>query len=457
MGTKPTYEQFQRQLEHLADVLRSEITDGTYAEGDFLPSEMLLASRFGMGNNSIRKGLEQLVQEGLIEKIPRVGNRVKALRRQVELTFACNGTSERDMEIAGLLQGFERKYPWIRVRATFPSSVDVYSHYDGEEAADLVMLNGFQFGRAVEQGDLDKLEELPAHPDTYPMLTRMFSVRDRLYVQPIVFSPIVLCYNKAHFAEKGLPEPDGSWTWADLIRAAVQLSREPGRYGFCFHLPSENRWPLFVLQGGETMARGSVRPDDERFSRLLAGIRVCRELVGNRSMFPFYLSEDNAEHNRKFMEGKLSMLLTSYLGMNEWKHASLPYDVSPVPFLYEPRTLSIAIGAAVSKRSRFKEEALLLVSYMASPEAQQYIARHTLSIPSWQRSLRDPLQTYGMNVPSRYALYREMMFSMRSHSELGLPVKAYTPVFRLLKEYWAGLMEEDELVGKLRGLLSAGE
>jgi multiple sugar transport system substrate-binding protein len=119
--------------------------------------------------------------------------------------------------------------------------------------------------------------------------------------------------------------------------------------------------------------------------------------------------------------------------------------------------LSIAIGAAVSKRSRFKEEALLLVSYMASPEAQQYIARHTLSIPSWQRSLRDPLQTYGMNVPSRYALYREMMFSMRSHSELGLPVKAYTPVFRLLKEYWAGLMEEDELVGKLRGLLSAGE
>ncbi|TNJ53408.1 GntR family transcriptional regulator [Paenibacillus hemerocallicola] len=37
-------------------------------------SEKILVVRFGLSNNSIRAGLEQLVKEGWIEKIPRVGN-----------------------------------------------------------------------------------------------------------------------------------------------------------------------------------------------------------------------------------------------------------------------------------------------------------------------------------------------------------------------------------------------
>jgi multiple sugar transport system substrate-binding protein len=77
MSGKPTSEEFNKKLDHMVDTLRSEIMGDGYAPGDYLPSEMVQASRFGLSNKSVRKGLDILVAEDLIEKIPKVGSRVK--------------------------------------------------------------------------------------------------------------------------------------------------------------------------------------------------------------------------------------------------------------------------------------------------------------------------------------------------------------------------------------------
>src|SRR5690606_5397590 len=82
MKGRPTSEQFRKQLETMVNTLRSEIVRGKYKAGESLPSEKALAARFQLGNISVRKGLEQLVEESLIVKIPRVGNKVSIQRSE---------------------------------------------------------------------------------------------------------------------------------------------------------------------------------------------------------------------------------------------------------------------------------------------------------------------------------------------------------------------------------------
>ncbi len=50
----------------IADALRSDLAEGRYHPGDKLPTEALLAERFGVNRHTVRHGISALVEEGLI-------------------------------------------------------------------------------------------------------------------------------------------------------------------------------------------------------------------------------------------------------------------------------------------------------------------------------------------------------------------------------------------------------
>ncbi|MCK6424825.1 MAG: FCD domain-containing protein [Burkholderiaceae bacterium] len=52
----------------VSDDLRRRIVDGSLQQGDVLPTETELASRFGVHRSTIREGLRQLEQEGLLRR-----------------------------------------------------------------------------------------------------------------------------------------------------------------------------------------------------------------------------------------------------------------------------------------------------------------------------------------------------------------------------------------------------
>lgn len=455
MRRRPTKEQFHQQLDQLVSTLRSEIVEGNYVPGDYLPPEKSLAARFGMSNNSIRAGLELLVQQGWIEKVSRVGNRVAATRPPVKLKLvSSNEMPSRNLGIHLLLEEFHRQYPWITVElAPFTANPDKESQKWEPISGDLVLLENSQFQYLTEARGFDLLEELTEKPDLYPQATKLFRAQGRLYMQPLIFSPIVLCYNREHFRECGMLEPDGSWTWDDLIRNAEKLSDGKGRYGFCFHVLSINRWPVFLLQSGERFEWDGANLRNLRGTKLLESMMICKRILHNRQAFPLYLSENHDEIDRMFLEGRVSMTLSSYMAMNGWKQAEFEYDISPVPHMEELRTLVISLGIGVSRQSLHKEEALLLVDFLTSEYAQDFIRRMTLSIPSLGTlpAHADDAKVYR---PSRYMMYREVMSSLRTHSDLNIPHQLFGRLESELKAYWAGLLNEDELCDRLSKGLS---
>lgn len=62
MSIQPTRAEYRQ----VADILRHEIEDGTYAPGSTLPSEPRLAERFGVSRPTINKGVAILRSEGLV-------------------------------------------------------------------------------------------------------------------------------------------------------------------------------------------------------------------------------------------------------------------------------------------------------------------------------------------------------------------------------------------------------
>lgn len=452
MKGRPTQQQFHERLEEVVQTLRDEILDGRYPVGSFLPSESVLAERFQISNKSLRIGLISLVKEGLIEKIPSVGNRIVTQRTRVTLTMMCPPSMLRDINLEKLLHEFHLRHPWIRVETTFGS---IMNECAKSMPADVMILNQFQFQELVETRQSHKLETMQANERIYPFLTEAFTWNGALYAQPIIFSPIVLCYNKDHFRERNVPEPDGSWTWEHLIKAATALSCGGDRFGLCFHLPSENRWPVFLLQSGGKFDWEDGKLQSLKGTRLLESIRLCKRIIQNRHFFPLFLSENSDDVQNLFVDGKVSMILNNFMSINELASTNVPYDISAVPFIDEPRTLAVICGVAIHANSSKKEAAAVLVDFIASAHGQEFIRRTTTSIPACKEVAETAYEMPGINSPSRYGMFRELLFSLRNHSDLNLSVAGFGQLIKHLKAYWSDLIQEEELCDRLQETLSS--
>ncbi len=456
---KPSRKSFESRLRGMVDRLRSDICEGRLAPGEYLPSEKTLTEQYSLSNKSVRKGLDILVEEQLIVKIDRVGSRVSdpIPGSKSTITLGFSFSIERDICLSALLNDFHSIYPDKRVKTvhvkTAADYADNMKEYMDHAQIDVFTINNTDFEGIMDYDRLNLLEALPADSNLYPFAEYAFEHNQTLYARPLIFSPIVLAYNRAHFREAAIPEPDSSWKWEDCLRYAAALTSPGRQHGLYFYLLSDNRWPAFLLQSGmkfEPEEDGSFQLAD---TRMLECIRLCKRIISDPTIYPSYLSENSDDVTELFMQGKVSMIMTNYMTINDFKAADLEFDISPLPYLYEPRSLLNVIGVAIYKDSRNKEAARLLADYLISPRAQQIIRERTLSLPARREAAETRLESLsGMNRPSRYALFREIMSSYKLHRELNLSSASFVGLRQLLKKYWSGLIDDDELCKQVNEL-----
>lgn len=467
MEGRPSRKTFQLRLAELVETIRNEILTGVWREGDFLPSEKEYAKRYRLSNKSVRQGMEILLKEGLIVKIPRVGTKVLKrpagavragpVKTRKTLRFVCHPSLLQEAAMETLLGEFRKEHPDIRVELMPAAGNSLFNWYTTvkksfDEGADAVTLNYNGFANFMEHGGLDELESMIPDPLAYSFLNETFSFNGELKVRPIVFSPLVLCYNKSHFREFRVPEPESGWRWTDLFEQTEKLAVEQDRIGFYFHFPSTNRWPVFLLQSG-------IRFDkDERGrlvynrSKLREALRVCRNIY-TQGRFPLFLSETDADAEELFFNGKVSVIMTTYFSLNHYERsAPFEYDVAPLPVLREAKTLLMAIGVAVNAHSPLKDQAMQLANFLGSPRAQLIIRQNTLSIPA----LVSAAEWSGEEImyrPSRFLAYRDQIPHFRTFSALNLTIQELDLFFREAKLYWSGLETENAVTARLENLL----
>ncbi|RKN85556.1 extracellular solute-binding protein [Paenibacillus ginsengarvi] len=459
MEEKSGRKYFRERMDSMVRTIREEIRTGKLKDGDFLPSEKTYAKSYDLSNKSVRQGLDILVAERLVEKIPRVGNKVvrpsSEARTTVRLGYYTSLLEQAALE--PLLEQFQERHPDIRVELVpLPSSHTAQALRpllcDGH--IDLLTLSAPGFADLAENGGTEELETLTPDPQVYKFLTETMSDNGELKAQPFVFSPLILCYNRAHLRKMDVPEPDSGWSWDDLFEYSSRLNVDNERIGFYFHFPSYNRWPVFLLQSGMTFRRdeeGRIGLEGDGLRNVL---RICQRLIARQSGFPLLLSEREADAEKLFFAGKVSMIMTTYYSLNAYRQqTNVKYDIAPLPFGSENRTLLLAIGLAVNRMSERKDSAKLLLDFLMSYRSQLAIRQATLSIPS----LKPAAEWTGyekMYRPSRFHLYREIIPTFAPHSRLKLSIEELQLFQREARLYWSGLETEEALLERLGSMLS---
>ncbi|CAG7643230.1 extracellular solute-binding protein [Paenibacillus allorhizosphaerae] len=443
---------FRVKLEQFIQSIRSDILSGKRQVGDFLPSEKALSGQFGLSNNSIRKGLDVLLAEGLIEKIPKVGNKIVTPPGNTEFTirFGYHPTVLEEAALHLLLNDFHDQFPHIQV-VPVPIQNNSIDEYIKAGLLDAVTLNYNNFRSFMEADLLDMLEPQEPSPQIYPYLNKAFSSDGELLVQPFIFSPLVICYNKKHFTEAGLLEPDSSWTWGDLIDNALKLSEKNDGLGFYVHLFSNNRWPVFLLQSGYRFQKGENGRYQVTGTSCIEGLRVCKDLLQQFKIPPIF--ENEAEAEKLFLEEHVSIIMTNYFRLNRLSGASFPYDIAPIPYLNQARTLMLTIGLALCSNSKKKEAAQILIDYLISYRAQLLIRQHTLSVPSL-KTAAEWVGKESMYRPSRFHLYREIAPTFSLYTDLNLKESQLNAALREAKLYWSGLSSEQTVCSRLEEILN---
>lgn len=454
---------FRAKLETMVDAIRDDILSGKYRPGECLPSEKAIAKQYELSNKSVRQGLDTLVSERLIEKIPRVGNRVVDPSESgiVTVKFGYHPTLGLVGDLDRLLLEFRKQHPEVRVHAV-PIGQGNYSNNINKmlnkDSFDVVTMTSNGFLDFVDKNGLDDFEALLPNPSLYPFLTKALTYRGELKAQPFLFTPLVLCYNKDHFRERGVPEPDSSWRWHDLFAFADRLAIENERLGFYTHFLSYNRWPAFLLQNGVSFRRhadGTLKlRGTEMGAKLIESMKTYRELVAMQHKVPLLLSENDADAEELFFSGKVSMITTTYFSLNHRGHKpSFSYDIAPLPYLDEARTLLMVIGLALNRSSRVKDGATQLIDFLVSYESQQSIRKHTLSIPGC-KAAAEWAGEETIYRPSRFHVFREIVPTYRLISELGLTSKEMDVFTREARLFWSGLASDESFLQRLEQQLS---
>ena len=60
--------------QQIYDTLKSEILDESLRSGDLIPPENQIAQQYGVNRSTVRKALQMLVNDGLVEKKPGKGS-----------------------------------------------------------------------------------------------------------------------------------------------------------------------------------------------------------------------------------------------------------------------------------------------------------------------------------------------------------------------------------------------
>lgn len=452
MSQTPSRKTFRARFDDMVKTLRSRLASGQYAPGTYLPSVEALSEQFNMSINSVRKGLDTLAAEGWIETIPRVGSRVCprsiAAAADTTLILAVPHTFARDAALEELLDRFHAQYPHIKVQPTIVPETTPRSCVESG-VFDVVALTYPGFEELAENGLLPALEVQEERSDIYPFLTESFKQDGVLRAQPFLFSPVVLCYNKDHFRESGLLEPDSGWSWDTLLEQAEKLTRKPERYGLFFLHETENRWLPFLMQSGQQFVRREDGTVSLRGTKLMDSLSFCRDIVANEAIFPRGLRMDA---QTLLLKQRASIILTTYFGLNMLKDAPFEFDVSPLPRLHTPDTLLLVMGLAVHARSANAEAARELVRFLTSAEAQTLISRHAFSIPAVKPVAEASVPERDSRV-ANYHMFRHIIPTFRLHKDLKMD---YRMVARLREElllFWSGLDDEDALALRLESQL----
>lgn len=330
----------------------------------------------------------------------------------VHLRWVVWGSDESMTLLRNELVNFERAHPDIRVdleNANSNYQEKLLVQVAAGTAPDVAMMDPPNFQRFALRGALLPLDDFIAHTPGfdlgayYPQIVRASSLNGKLYILPRDIAPTGLVfYNKDLFRKKGIPFPDGSWTWDFKPRPELRekcftwVMRQLQEKAPDGHV---TRWSfatnytpfmaqLFVYSLGGRFADDPEHPTRITYDdpRVLAGFEFLRHITYDEQWVPDagrVFSGMQTSTGHLFAEGKIAMYLSGSWdfpfmrgALKKGQPGFFDWDVTLAP-AYKDGARAFATGGSgysILSGTRHPREAWELVRWMAGPHGMLALA-----------------------------------------------------------------------------------
>jgi multiple sugar transport system substrate-binding protein len=321
----------------------------------------------------------------------------------VTISYAMAGTPQQLRQEERLLRIFEEQQPGIRVKLRAPSSGDfvhkLRTELAGHVAPDVFFVDVNIFYTLADKQVLRPLDDLIAADPSFRRdayfegIMDAYSYEGRQYGVPKDAASNVLFYNKAHFDAEGLPYPDETSTWEDILGAAKRLTKDTDgdgridRFGLAnidfldlleqYDAPilSEDRSRCVLnspraREACQFMYDAIYKHNVVPSTTQMAGFGVSGGATGGAGILDLFPSQ------------KASMIVTNIVLSLKYSDTRFDWDVAMQPKAYRHGGLLNGAAYPMNMRTRHPKEAWELQKFLSGELVQTSRARDGESLPA---------------------------------------------------------------------------
>ena len=246
---------------------------------------------------------------------------------------------------------------------------------------DVIFLNNLYLPIYANAGVLEPLEGIDTEIYDKRALQSL-SWQGKLYAVPRDISNMVIFYNKDLFNKKSVPLPKSDWDFVEFLNTAKKLSGN-GVWGISFEESPIFYLPYLMSEGGGILSDDLSKEiiSDENSQR---GLKFYADLRKKYHVAPKKEEIASATNAQLFLQQKIAMHLSGrWLVPKYREEAKFDWDIINFPKGTEGSVVPMdASGCAISKNSKHKAEAELLIKYLSSRESTEKFTKSGLIVPA---------------------------------------------------------------------------
>lgn len=300
-----------------------------------------------------------------------------------------------------VLHQFESQHPTIKVKHEIINDqyMDVIkTRLIGDAAPDVFYLDAFEAPLLMNYGVLEPLNSyINAQfdlADFEPNLLKAFQLDGRTYGLPKDFSTLALFYNRQAFQDAELNQPPQ--TWNELRDYSQKLTVDTNRdgrneqYGFGVSPELSRQYFMMTAFGGRLIDR----QENAAFftTGSLKGLQLIIDQYRKDRTSAQPSDVGASTGSELFGQGKAAMAIEGPWAIPYLQETfpKLQFATAEVPTVNDKKgTMAYTVAYVMNKKTKYKEAAWQLISYLTSPEGMKAWAKEGLVLPSRKSVLQE--------------------------------------------------------------------
>jgi multiple sugar transport system substrate-binding protein len=342
---------------------------------------------------------------------------------QVNLTFSVWGDPEELRILQEIADAFHEENPNVSVTVTV-SDWDTYwdklqTQLAGGTPPDVFAMDAPLYPDYQSRGVLMNLQPLIERDNFaldgyYEQSLVCYQTDEGYYGLPRDIQPSVMYYNKDMFDAAGVPYPDESWTWDDVITYGQELTQDTDGDGTVDQYALwADLWDMELLWGSMIWQFGGEIVDENYTQTLLAGEdameawRVIEQMIFEYGIMP---TPSVAEQfGDPFESGNVAMTPAGHWVVPLYSNVDFAWDVAPLPQGDERASMVNSVGFVIGKDTRYPEEAWDFLKFLVGEPGQSRVTSLGLGVPTLMDIANSDAYLQQESAPINHALFLEAM------------------------------------------------